>query len=964
MIPELNIPISFAGRDGFYWWIGQVEPYTDPKEGSIKNRYKVRIVGQHVKSCDAIKPQDLPWAQVLMPVTHPINEGNDNYTPIKLREGDWVIGFFLDGEEGQHPVIIGQLPKTTNSSETKGVTTNVADSCLAFERRVSVSNPNRSIVTPAGTSGPKAPDTNQSDKGTTTATGGATALAQAGNAVNSENNQAGRDICVQVASVPCKTNNGTEQSRFEVFLSEMLYNIQSSGGSFGEKILSPYSGQLLDYAAAGQAYVSKLFGVARAYINGAKGAALGFIKQGVAQLLQWMLGFQVDPVTGKKTKIGIFGQVTQYLNEQLGLINCTFADLEKKIFDFLFNLITDLLLTAVSAATCKIESIINDVLNELLSFLDNSLLAILGPLQSLLSIIESPLNILGAALSFLLDLLGIECSGPGDCKDASTSKFCTGKAQKKPLESELNALDDLIAAAEGLPFDPVGLQTSCTDYLYLDCPAATAAAVTGGTPDPDGFTGEDDELPEDDTDDFMNQFIAGFILGTPTSATTESGGTSTFTVRLRTQPTASVTATITSQSTSEGTVSPSTLTFTTSNWSTEQTVTVTGVDDTFFDGDVQYTIRVTGTSTDNNYNNIIDFLEIINRDNEVQIVNNSFVVLSEDDIAITGTSTVVKNFPTNQFIISSSTSASLNASSTYNFIPTVTTETLNTDYTLTADKTTVNEGGSITFTLTALNNDVPDGTEFNYLMFGFIQVSDFEDNTTIGTMKMFNNVATKTIKISKETSVVSTTDVTFNVAIANRSKLFTIVNLNPTPTTPTPTPTFKPPVLGDPEVDDDGKVIDIPILEPGDPYILPPLIKVYGEGVGAVAIAELDITGSLKKIKVLRPGRGYVPNRRRGNCVIDGYNLIKPGYGYTYEPKVYIDGDANVARAIVKNGSVIGLDIIDKTKTFAKVPRVQIVGDGAGAIIIPTFTCLDKPGYQEYVSNIAPSGTDSVIDCP
>lgn len=965
-LPELNLPINFAGRDGFYWWMGQIEPFEDPKEYSIKNRFKVRIIGQHVKSCDAIKPEDLPWAQVMMPVTHPTREGNNSYHAVELEKGDWVIGFFLDGAEGQKPIIMGQMPRTTNSSSTRGVTTNVDEPCLAFTRTVEIINPQVSVIDG------KPDNTGEAPVGKA---GKTTPLGAAGNNLNSENNGSGRDFCVQIADIPCKTNNGTEQSRFETFLSEMLYNIQSSGGNFGTNILSSTSGTLLDYAGAAQAYTTKLFGVARAYINNAKGYVRGLIKQGVASMLQWMLGFSVDPTTGKKTKIGIFGTVTAYLNEQLDLINCTFADLEKKLFDFLFNLITDLILSAVSSATCKIESIINDVLNEILSFLDNAILAILGPLSALLGLIASPLNILGSALAFLLELLGITCSGPGGCASADQTKYCKGKSAK-PLKNELAALDKLIADAEGIPGVAEGLQSSCTDYLYLPCPSSTSVATIGGTADPDGLSDISEDCPPGYTNDptkgcisitidnILDEFLAGFILDGPVGTTSEDGGSTTFTVRLKSLPKYSVTVTPSSQSLSEGTVSGA-LTFTTSDWYTPQTVTVTGVDDSLFDGDVAYTIRLAGTSTDSNYNNIVDFIDITNKDNEVEISDTVIILKSEGTFGITVSSYTNRNFPTNQFIVSTTVSTSLEGTSSYNFIPVITQQTLDTDYTLTADKTVVNEGESITFTLTAINNFVPDGTEFNYLMFGFIQSSDFENNTTIGTMKMFNNVATKSIKISDNISIATFADVTFNVAIANKSKLFTIVNTNPvTPEPVLPPSIFKPPLIGDPEVDDDGKIISIPIVDPGDPYIIPPLIKVYGEGVGAVAIAELDINGKLSNIKILRPGRGYLPNRKNNNCVIDGYNLIKPGVGYTYEPKVFIDGDPTIARAIIKNGFVTGLEILNKTKVFSKVPRVRIIGNGSGAIINPTFTCLDKPKYDEYVSTVAPSGVDSVIDCP
>lgn len=87
--------------------------------------------------------------------------------------------------------------------------------------------------------------------------------------------------------------------------------------------------------------------------------------------------------------------------------------------------------------------------------------------------------------------------------------------------------------------------------------------------------------------------------------TTEDGGTDSFTVRLNSIPTAEVTINIRSDDMDEGTVSTDTLTFTPDNALSPQRVTVTGVDDNVFDGDVEYSIVTErAISDDSNYNRI------------------------------------------------------------------------------------------------------------------------------------------------------------------------------------------------------------------------------------------------------------------------------------------------------------------------------------------------------------------------
>ncbi|HIB95395.1 MAG TPA: hypothetical protein EYO70_02445, partial [Candidatus Marinimicrobia bacterium] len=87
--------------------------------------------------------------------------------------------------------------------------------------------------------------------------------------------------------------------------------------------------------------------------------------------------------------------------------------------------------------------------------------------------------------------------------------------------------------------------------------------------------------------------------------TTEAAGQDTFSIFLNSAPLHNVKLPLESSDLTEGTVSPDTLTFTSTNWATGQKVTVTGVDDTDDVVNVDYTVRVRPTvSTDPNYDGI------------------------------------------------------------------------------------------------------------------------------------------------------------------------------------------------------------------------------------------------------------------------------------------------------------------------------------------------------------------------
>lgn len=145
---------NFLGLDGFVWWIGVVEDNTDSlRLGRLKVRCfgyhpakivesrvkikrdaddlpvlnskgdptyldetgkellladitagKVKTVNENFEPIDKGVPiRDLPWALVI----HPLNTPNLYGTP---NIGDYVFGFFLDGQNAQEPAVMGYFP--------------------------------------------------------------------------------------------------------------------------------------------------------------------------------------------------------------------------------------------------------------------------------------------------------------------------------------------------------------------------------------------------------------------------------------------------------------------------------------------------------------------------------------------------------------------------------------------------------------------------------------------------------------------------------------------------------------------------------------------------------------------------------------------------------------------------------------------------------------------------------------
>ena len=116
----------------FIWWIGRIADNSSWRDnelsGKFQNagdipgfgkRYKVRIMGVHDASEQEIPSDQLPWANIMYPVTAGGGLGG-SYQTANLRQGMFVFGFYMDGQDMQVPVIMGVLGNNAQTAlETK-----------------------------------------------------------------------------------------------------------------------------------------------------------------------------------------------------------------------------------------------------------------------------------------------------------------------------------------------------------------------------------------------------------------------------------------------------------------------------------------------------------------------------------------------------------------------------------------------------------------------------------------------------------------------------------------------------------------------------------------------------------------------------------------------------------------------------------------------------------------------------
>ena len=303
MDPVLSslFPTHQIGADGFSWWIGQIESdlKDDPKKSG---RYRVRIVGVHLKECDATPSEALPWAQVMLPVTTPFSDGGKTGATVGLSVGNWVVGFYVDNDK-QKPIIMGSIGHTAGATKRENVEKdpNPGKNCKAFGTYLQESNP--SVSLPMGSTEKRNGD--QPAESTTAEDTGVTSVGEAGLiaaavqgqmppafyglfAEASTTNPTGNDVCVEIANPNCGSENDMKGGLTKI-IGDMLKATQQSGGNIGSYYVSKVNGELNNYIDHGMEYVNKAVLLVRSFVARVKGEIVKLIREGADTLVDLIL---------------------------------------------------------------------------------------------------------------------------------------------------------------------------------------------------------------------------------------------------------------------------------------------------------------------------------------------------------------------------------------------------------------------------------------------------------------------------------------------------------------------------------------------------------------------------------------------------------------------------------------------------------------------------------------------------
>ena len=471
---SLEAVASFIGKDGFNWWVGQVENdgsghfWSDMAKNAAKgvasaavatnpvlaatglaskidldwdwtNKVKVRIMGYHSPDKATLPTEDLPWAMVMMPVTHPQRSGIGSLHQLSINS--WVVGFFMDGASAQVPIVMGAIgdenPENAYGTEGGGATGFAQIAAPEYEKRMhdtsgsGVAGTGSTVEEDTKTGLDKAPSKNEG--GTDGAGGGTDSSTDdtknprgAAPADSESRKKADEEKCVtvQVGNGKC---GGETAVKLEAPMAEFM--------KFARGIEQNAIGEYIDKATGAVVDLDYKINVTARRIEKKLAGLTGNIKGVVMHDVNKLVQKGLDDINIPNPDLD--NVVKDQLKDIGGLVSCLFKDLLKDLGSFIKGMLNDLLSNVLDTALCLIQDMIGDIMGKIMDKINSALSILKGVTGS----IKGAADRIQGILSKVLDILDLFCDGQVSCAiGASTFETCHG-AKKKGNEAKQGNVD-------------------------------------------------------------------------------------------------------------------------------------------------------------------------------------------------------------------------------------------------------------------------------------------------------------------------------------------------------------------------------------------------------------------------------------------------------------------------------------------------------------------------------------------
>jgi hypothetical protein len=389
---------NFAGRDGFKWFIGQIAPsisnVNENAEAKGGLRCKVRILGYH-PSDSTISNENLPWAHVLVPPS--LGAGEGNYSAMgSVQPGTVVFGFFLDGDDGQQPVIVGAFYSGSDIESVKSWNNILSKGTSEFKPF----SPPPIQITPPSTTPVGVGSTNKSsDRGAPTH-GGSCIVPNPSNKKREvkntilANQTEAKGIIIEPI-LKCETSSGplsgiTNLLRKFIRIANTVKDVL---GLYINPILNKISDITNEIREIANAISDLLVSTLKKVRDKIIGEIYKLLKGVIDKLLPANLKALKEVATDKAVK----------------QIWCVFERIAQKISDFILKFLMNMIGKFVSLPFCAAEAFLGSILGSIVNEITDSIQNILGEITSslggtistVLSVLENVINASASAISFL-----------------------------------------------------------------------------------------------------------------------------------------------------------------------------------------------------------------------------------------------------------------------------------------------------------------------------------------------------------------------------------------------------------------------------------------------------------------------------------------------------------------------------------------------------------------------------------
>lgn len=393
MLEQTLINPNFAGRDGFKWFIGQVVASDSGKDNKLGCRAKVRILGHHPGD-DQIKDDNLPWAHVIMPLGLGSGSGYSGINP-NFRGGEVVLGFFLDGDDAQQPVIIGSLYESGYGiAQGKSFSQILKKGTSEFKPFVG-RFPNNKMVQPVGSLRPAGRGVPKSD-GKVNAVSSSEETSKPNEVVESKGDVITNNTG-NVVNVPSYCENGNKkfnklQQALLKFV-QFLNTLEIVNGQYVNKVLNKVVSITGEISSVANVISDILIGIVRTARND--------IIDKIYEMLANFFGISIEPPVIKLAKRTAVESI-------IDSIICAFEKILSQIVSFVINFLTDMVGKVLNVAVCAVESFLGNIIGTITNAINDTIGPALSQITSLIGgSFGSITNIIGKALGITKSVLSL-----------------------------------------------------------------------------------------------------------------------------------------------------------------------------------------------------------------------------------------------------------------------------------------------------------------------------------------------------------------------------------------------------------------------------------------------------------------------------------------------------------------------------------------------------------------------------